>query len=193
MNPDFSLSIFLNLYLHIFIGEVWNLALGAFAPHRNRENLGKIYVFLIVWTIVVSTFSWGNLGKNRETAFYQWFLDFSFFKKEGGEILLEEQIVNWIKCEKCNTKLIPIEAIIAQAWINRFHPPGITVHNFECPKCHTQWSCIIFSDDEAWGFLQMERKYVEKAYKRILEMRKSGMSVIQISYTIFRPPNDYIQ
>jgi len=119
--------------------------------------------------------------------------DFSFFKKAGGEILLEEQIVNWIKCEKCNTKLIPIEAIIAQAWINRFHPPGITVHNFECPKCHTQWSCIIFSDDEAWGFLQMERKYVKKAYKRIMEMRKSGMSVIQISYTIFRPPNDYIQ
>ena len=107
MNPDFSLSIFLNLYLHIFIREVWNLALGAFAPHRNRENLGKIYVFLIVWTIVVSTFSWGNLGKNRETAFYRWFPDFSFFKKEGGEILLEEQIVNWIKCEKCNTKLIP--------------------------------------------------------------------------------------
>ena len=78
--------------------------------------------------------------------------------------MLEEQIVNWIKCEKCNTKLIPIEAIIAQAWINSFHPLGVTVHNFECPKYHTRWSCIIFSDDEAWGFLQIERKYVEKVY-----------------------------
>ena len=76
----------------------------------------------------------------------------SRFKKEVGGILLE-LIVNWIKCEKCNTKLIPIEAIIAQAWINSFHPPDVTVYNFECPKCHSRWSCIIFSDDEAWGFL----------------------------------------
>ena len=98
------------------------------------------------------------------------------------------EALDYLFCQHCKTPLMTMSFVINQAWHNRTHTPyGLSIHYIRCENCHQKWAIIILADDEAWGFLQTEAENAKQLYKRVLELRKKGVSIIGIRNILFAP------